>query len=236
MFVLIPDLDGEVGRITVTNQAGSQVLDRRRRRQIWKVLCEDFFQRYVRETDTVLELACGFGEFISNIRAARKIAFDLNPDAASALPPDVEFHLEDARSLRSLADAEVDVCFVSNFFEHLTSKDQMDAVLTEILRVLRPGGRLIALQPNIKYAPGDYWDFYDHHLPLSHLSCAEAFRKTGFEVEELVGRFLPFSTLSSLPQHPFFVRWYLRLRPAWRLLGRQFLIVGRKPDISKTSG
>ncbi len=140
--------------------------DRRRRRQIWKVLCEDFFQRYVRETDTVLELACGFGEFISNIRAARKIAFDLNPDAAAALPPDVEFHLEDARSLGSLADAEVDVCFVSNFFEHLKSKDEMDEVLAQIDRVLRPGGRVVALQPNIKYAPGDYWDFYDHHLPL----------------------------------------------------------------------
>ena len=30
MFVLIPDLEGEVGRITVTNQAGSQVLDQAR--------------------------------------------------------------------------------------------------------------------------------------------------------------------------------------------------------------
>ncbi len=30
MFVLIPDLEGEVGRITVTNQTGSQVLDQAR--------------------------------------------------------------------------------------------------------------------------------------------------------------------------------------------------------------
>jgi outer membrane protein OmpA-like peptidoglycan-associated protein len=30
MFVLIPDLEGEVGRITVTNQAGTQVLDQAR--------------------------------------------------------------------------------------------------------------------------------------------------------------------------------------------------------------
>jgi SAM-dependent methyltransferase len=206
--------------------------DRRRRRRIWKVLCEDFFQRYVRETDTVLELACGYGEFITHIRAARKVALDLNPDAARLLPSDVEFHLQDARKLEGLGDAAIDVCFVSNFFEHLKSKDEMDGLLEEIRRVLRPGGRLVALQPNIKYAPGDYWDFYDHHLPLSHRSCAEAFLKAGFEVEELVGRFLPFTTLSRLPKHPFFVRWYLRFPAAWRFLGRQFLIVGRKPHLS----
>ncbi len=203
--------------------------DRKRRQRMWKALCEGFFQRYVRETDTVLELACGFGEFISNIKARRKIAFDLNPDVAPMLPDGIEFHGKDARSLLDLAEGEVDVCFVSNFFEHLKSKDEMDELLGGICRVLRPGGRLVALQPNIKYAPGDYWDFYDHHLPLSHRSCAEAFLKAGFEIEELVGRFLPFTTLSPLPKHPFFVRLYLRLRPAWRLLGRQFLIVGRRP-------
>ncbi len=205
--------------------------DRKRRQRMWKALCEGFFQRYVRETDTVLDLACGFGEFISNIKAARKIAFDLNPDVARMLPEGVEFHGMDARSLLALADGEVDVCFVSNFFEHLKSKDEMDELLGRVHRVLRPGGRLVALQPNIKYAPGDYWDFYDHHLPLSHRSCAEAFLKAGFEIEELVGRFLPFTTLSPLPQHPFLVRLYLRFRPAWRVLGRQFLIVGRRPGL-----
>ena len=203
--------------------------DRPRRRRMWQALCDGFFQRYVRETDTVLECACGFGEFISTIKAKRKIAFDVNPDVAAMLPPDVEFHQASATALTPLADACVDVCFVSNFFEHLRDKEQMDAVLAEIRRVLRPGGRLIALQPNIKYAPGDYWDFYDHHLPLSHRSCAEAFLKAGFEIEELVDRFLPFTTLSRLPMHPFFVRLYLRCPPAWRLLGKQFLIVGRRP-------
>jgi len=202
--------------------------DRERRQRLWRVLCRHFFQRYVTETDTILELACGYGEFISNISAARKVAVDLNPDAASHLPPDVEFHRTDASRLDFIADDTIDLCFASNFFEHLTSKTALDRLLEEVRRVLRPGGLMVALQPNIKYAPGDYWDFYDHHLPLSHRSCAEAFHKADLEVVELIGRFLPFSTLSRLPQAPWLVRLYLGFKPAWRIIGRQFLIVGRK--------
>ncbi|HSF19613.1 MAG TPA: class I SAM-dependent methyltransferase [Vicinamibacteria bacterium] len=203
---------------------------RRTRDRVWRVLCRDFFQRYVRKNDTVLDLAAGFGEFIRNIEAGHKIAVDLNPDCVAFLPPDVEFHHRDARDLRVFGSSTIDVCFVSNFFEHLASKDDLDALLAEIRRVLRKGGLLVALQPNIRYAPGEYWDFYDHHIPLSHLSCAEAFRKADFEIVELIDRFLPFTSLTRLPQHPVLVRLYLRFPPAWRVLGRQFLIVGRKSE------
>lgn len=30
-----------------------------RKRGIWKVLCEDFFQKFVRSDDTVVDVACG---------------------------------------------------------------------------------------------------------------------------------------------------------------------------------
>lgn len=203
--------------------------DRRAKERIWKVLCQDYFQKYVKDTDTVLDLACGFGEFIRFIKARRKIAVDINPDVESCLPPDIEFHLQQATNMSFIPSESIDVCFVSNFFEHLPSKDVMDSVLNEILRVLRKGAILVALQPNIKYSLGDYWDYYDHYIPLTHLSCAEAFIKNGFIVIEQVSRFLPFTTTSYIPKHPLLVAIYLKVRPAWRLLGRQFLIVGRKP-------
>lgn len=204
--------------------------DRERKDAVWKVLCEAFFQRYVDPADTVLELACGYGEFLRHIDAARKIGVDLNPDAAACLPPDAEFHRGGAEDLSGIPGSSVDVCFSSNFLEHLPSKEKLDRVLAEVLRVLRPGGIYVAMQPNLRYAPGEYWDYYDHVLPLTHLSCAEAFAKAGLEVTELVDRFVPFSTSSRLPQHPLLVRLYLLCRPAWRILGRQFVIVGRKPE------
>lgn len=200
-----------------------------RKDAIWKVLCERFFQRYVRPDATVLDIACGHGEFLRHIRAGRRIAVDLNPDAARFLPTGTEFHAGSADDLSAVEAASIDVCFSSNFFEHLPSKEVLDRVLAEALRVLKPGGLYVAMQPNLRYAPGEYWDYYDHVLPLTHLSCREAFAKAGFEVRELIDRFIPFSTASRLPQHPVLVRLYLACPPAWRILGRQFVIVGRKP-------
>jgi SAM-dependent methyltransferase len=203
--------------------------DRARKDGVWSVLCSRFFQRYVPADATVLELGSGYGEFSRHIRARRKIAVDVNPGAGACLPPDVEFHSSTAEDLSAVMSQSVDVCFSSNLFEHLPSKDALDRVLLEARRVLKPGGRYVALQPNLRYAPGEYWDYYDHVLPLTHLSCSEAFAKAGFEVLEVIDRFVPFSTRSRLPQSPWLVRLYLAFPLAWRVLGRQFLIVARKP-------
>ena len=197
--------------------------------RVWQVLVTHFFQRYIPRNATVLDLACGYGEFIRHVRAGRKIAVDLNTDSSSRLPPPIEFHLGAATRLDFLADESIDFCFTSNFLEHLPSKHEVNEVLAEVRRVLRPGGRFMALQPNIRYAYAEYWDFYDHHTALSHLSAAEAFSLAGFEVVELIDRFLPFSTKSALPKHPALVRAYLACPWAWRFLGKQFLIVGAKP-------
>jgi SAM-dependent methyltransferase len=204
-------------------------VERARKDLVWEALCNGFFQRYVDRTGTVLELASGYGEFIRHIVAGRKIAVDLNPEAGECLPPNVEFHLTSASRLPMIADSSIDTCFSSNFFEHLPSKEVMDEVLSEVLRILRPGGRYVVMQPNIRYEPGRYWDYYDHILPLSHLSCREAFAKAGYEIVEVIDRFVPFSTDSRLPQHPLLVRLYLKCRPLWRLMGGQFVLVGRKP-------
>ena len=202
--------------------------ERRAKERVWQVLCEAFFQRFVDERAVVLDLACGFGEFSRFIRAGRKLAVDANPGVAALLPAGVEFMAGDAGDLSMLADASIDVCFASNLFEHLPDRAAMDRVLAGVRRVLRPGGRFVVMQPNIKYAREAYWDFYDHVLPLSHLSAREAFLKHGFEIERLIPRFVPLSTKSAWPQHPALVRLYLGMPSLWRLFGKQFVIVARK--------
>jgi len=206
---------------------------REQKLMVWKILCEQYLQRFVKPDATVLDLACGFGEFIQHIRAGRKIAVDANPAVSTLLPPDVEFHNCGADDLGVIPPACVDVCFTSNFFEHLPSKAAMDQVLEEVRKTLRPGGLFVAIQPNIRYSADRYWDCYDHMLPLSHLSAAEGFEKGGFEVVELVPKFLPWSIKSRYPKHPMLVRLYLKAKPVWKLMGRQFLIVARKPELDQ---
>ena len=134
-------------------------------------------------------------------------------------------------SLRSLNLLQLHMFFehTSNFLEHLRTKEECDRVLAEARRVLRPGGRFLIMGPNIRYLAAEYWDFYDHCLPLSHLSMEEGLVQADYEIDRIIPRFLPYTTQSRLPQHPLLVALYLRTPMAWRVLGKQFLVVARKP-------
>ena len=200
-----------------------------RKNAIWRVICGDFLQRFVRPTDTVVDVACGYGEFLNNIVAGRKVAVDLNEDARRFLDPSIAFHLAPATGLASVIEGEADVVFTSNFLEHLPDKKTLEQFLDEVMRALKPGGRYLVLGPNLRYLPGAYWDFYDHHLGLTHLSLSEVLQLKGFEIERCIDRFLPYTTQGALPTHPWLVRLYLKLPFAWKLLGKQFFIVARKP-------
>jgi SAM-dependent methyltransferase len=200
-----------------------------KRAAMWRVLCRVVLQRYVAPTDTVVDLGAGFCEFINTIRCARKIAVDTNPSVRQHAAPGVSVvEGEVPAVLAQLAGASADVVFCSNFFEHLPDKEGVLAVLREVSRILVPGGRLIIVQPNIRYAYKEYWDFFDHHVPLSHASLGEALQMTGFCIEVLRPRFLPYTTKSRLPQAPWLVRLYLALPPAQWVLGKQMLVVARK--------
>ena len=196
--------------------------------RLWRTLVASFFQPMIPPGAAVLDLGCGYGEFINQIRCGSRFAMDLNPKATEHLDPAVKFLFQDCSLRWDLPDQSLDVVFTSNFFEHLPDKLALKLTLIEAARCLKPGGQLIALGPNIKFVQGAYWDFWDHFLSLTELSLSEALDNNGYRVERAVPRFLPYTTINQ-PAYPMaFVRLYLRLPLLWPWFGRQFLVVARR--------
>jgi hypothetical protein len=84
--------------------------------------------------------------------------------------------------------------------------------------------------PNIRFLADVYWDYFDHHVPLSDRSARELLEVTGFEIRHVEPRFVPYTVKSRLPQWAWLVRVYLALRPlSSAVFGKQFLIVATKP-------
>lgn len=196
---------------------------------VWRVLVDAWFSRYLRDAKAVLDLGCGWGHFINNVDVPHRFALDLNPDARAHLDPGVRLFLQEASQRWPLEDGSLDVVFTSNFLEHLPDRDAITAALSEAMRCLRPGGRIVCLGPNIRCVGGAYWDFFDHLVPLTERSLSEALEVCGFRTEDVIARFLPFTMVGKPPPPAAAIRAYLRFRPAWRLFGRQFLVVGSKP-------
>src|SRR5437879_1707902 len=119
------------------------------RRRVWEVLIENYFQALVPEAGALLDLGCGYGEFINAIKVRVKFGMDLNPTSKEHLNPEVRFFHQDCSQKWPLPEGELDAVFTSNFFEHLPDKTTLGRTLDEVFRCLKPGGRLIAVGPNI---------------------------------------------------------------------------------------
>ncbi|MET1078935.1 MAG: class I SAM-dependent methyltransferase [Pseudomonas sp.] len=200
----------------------------RYRDAVWKILCDDFFSRHISKESALLDLGAGWGEFSRNVRAAKKYAMDLNPECGSRVAGHSTFLHQDCSSPWPLQDGSLDIVFTSNFLEHLPSKALIDKALQEAFRCLKVGGKIICLGPNIKYVPGAYWDYWDHYIPITDASMAEALSLAGFNVVQKLDRFLPY-TMSGGKNPPLVsVRLYLKMKFVWRFLGKQFLVIAEK--------
>lgn len=195
---------------------------------VWRVLVNDYFAQWIPERAAVLDLGCGHCEFINHVKAETRFGMDLNPDAVRQAAPGVQILSQSCSAEWALADDSLDVVFSSNFFEHLYTKRDLRDTLVQARRCLKPAGRIIAMGPNIRYLAGAYWDYYDHYLALTELSLGEVMSEIGFTAEKQIARFLPY-TMSRGHQYPMWMlRLYLKLKFAWPLFGKQFLVVARK--------
>jgi SAM-dependent methyltransferase len=195
-----------------------------RRDVLWQTLWRAFFRHRVPDCACVLDLGSGYGQFINNVVARRRIAIDAWRGFSAHLAPGVEAITGDVTDLSMIEDGAVDYAFASNLFEHL-SQAQLAMVLAALRKKLSPGGTLTILQPNYRFAFREYFDDYTHVAVWSHVSLADFVVANGFEIIELRPRFLPLTIKSRLPVWPFLIRAYLAL-PV-KPLGKQMLLVAR---------
>jgi SAM-dependent methyltransferase len=194
---------------------------------VWREIVR-YIRRYIDSAAPVLDLACDRGHFIRWVEATERWATDIR-DMAGSLPADVRFVQASGLELAAaLPEAHFGTIFMSNYLEHLESSDAVIDQLRIASGLLRPGGRVIVLQPNIRLVGSRYWDFIDHHVALTERSLLEAAELAGLSTVDLVTRFIPYSTKGRLPTAPAMVRAYLAFRPAWWFMGKQTLFVGER--------
>ena len=191
---------------------------------VWSRIVSIVLRPRIGRPRRVLDLGCGWGEFSRHVAAPERFAMDLNPEAAAHLDTGVRFLEHDCTRPWPLPDASLDLVFSSNFLEHLPDKAAVMAALREARRCLAPGGQIVLVGPNLRFTGGAYWDFWDHHVPLTERSLAEALELLDFRIEECRPRFLPYSMSQGRNPPLPLVSVYLHLPFLWPLVGRQFLL------------
>jgi len=197
------------------------------RLEVWHTIYQSYLKRYIPENSTVLELGAGYCELIHEIRAKRKICVDINPDVARHAGSECEIFITDSSNLSEIMTGSVDLVIANNFFEHI-SRTRILLTLHEVNRVLKDNGKILIIQPNMRYCYREFWMFFDHITPIDHDGMKEALSICGFKTIYCIPRFLPYTTKSRLPKVSILIRLYLAVPLVWNILGKQFLILAEK--------
>ena len=194
------------------------------RTKVWKHLCA-YLGRWISPDAEVLELGAGWCDFANNIKASRVVAMDLDTTVKRAAASHVTPIVGDCTDLSQFEDASFDVVFASNLLEHLHRQDSSQ-LLAEARRVLRPGGRLLLLQPNFRLNPGRYFDDFTHVAIFTDRSLADYLVAAGYTIDNNIARFMPLTLRSRRLKLAFLVPWYLR-SPVKPLAGQMLLVASR---------
>jgi len=222
---------GDIDKAIYGTRFGSEEMGGRI--ELWRVLCRHWFSKYISIDSCTLDLGAGFCEFINNIECGKKIAIDHNSSLPEFAEPEVQCIVAELdQGLEQVPEGSVDNIVASNVFEHLENREKLFRCLRLASRALKEGGQIVVMQPNYAAVRARFYDFSDHSLPLTEKGMAEALAASGFEIERVIARFLPYTTKRRYPRWPFLVRLYLLFPPAHWVLGGQMFVVGRKPRAS----
>lgn len=207
-----------------------QHTDAAKKKIVWDELANWLYNGYLQRPQRVLDPAGGLCEFINGIPAAEKWTIDLEEDfIRKHAAPEVKVLVGNNLEVE-LPENYFDAIFISNFLEHLESQKEVALFLGRMFASLKKGGRIAIMGPNFKYTYREYFDFADHTVILSELGVAEHLYGAGFSIVKIIDRFFPLSFRSGgyLPVTPFTVKTYLSVPLAWRVMGKQFLLIAEK--------
>lgn len=209
-------------------------LEYQTRMHTWKTLCNEFLNKFISPDSIVLDVGTGDGHFIRNINCKEKLAVDLDPKSKILEEENVKVFLIPATEMHTTINQKVDVIFMSNFLEHLPNKRILLEVLSSAYQLLSENGKIIILQPNVKYVGPAYWDYIDHHISLTEKSLVEALEVNNFKIQHLIPRFLPYTVKSKVGRiagnrlTSKLVSFYLKTPLLWKIFGKQTLAIATK--------
>jgi len=195
------------------------------RKGIWAEI-SSYIDKDINDNQFIVEIGSGYCDFINNITALKKVAYDLNPKMQDYASQSVDFRAKDAVKMEGLNNGEVSVFFASNFLEHL---DQQDAekILSTIHKKLKINGQFILIQPNYRLCKEHYFDDPTHKTIYTDESMSELLQKHNFHITKKIARFLPFSMKTRFPKWPFLVKWYLKL-PYRPMAAQMYFVTERR--------
>jgi len=130
-----------------------------------------FVKDNVSESDNVLDVGCGKGRYINRL-SCNRYACDI-ADASCFV--DAEFQIGSCLRLPH-ADGSLDVVICAECLEHSVFHEN---AVTEMLRVLRPGGKLLIIDKDKRY------DFKDVHFGEEWIDFEMLKNKFGAEINQL---------------------------------------------------
>jgi SAM-dependent methyltransferase len=204
-----------------------------RRALVWGEIAPMVFN-WLGQPQRVLDPAAGRCEFLNAVPSGERWGVDA-VKYEEAAPREGTRLLVSAIMQADLPHAYFDGIFVSNFLEHLNNQDDVAAFLEKMWECAKPGGRIAIVGPNFRHCAKEYFDYADHRVILTEQSTAEHLHAAGFEIRRVYSRFLPYSFAGRWPTHPILVRAYLHSHVAWRLLGKQFLVIATRPATPPSS-
>lgn len=193
--------------------------------KVWKAINE-YLQYFIPKGASILDIGCGYSDFINGIVGEKKYGIDLNEQMINFVDVEtVKFYSQSVLDEFPLSDECIDVIFASNLFEHFDD-EQLKVLMKNISKKLKKGGILILIQPNYYYAYREYWDDYTHKKAFSHESLKDFLISFDYDIVLNKKKFIPFSLKSRLPKSYFLTKCYIYspIKP----MGKQMLMIAKK--------